>query len=251
MEINNIFNRLIVEQMVLKTTQSKPIVDAIKNRYPVSFYYSGPRKPKKESVKSGKRVKAEIVAMGLSKKGNLIVRAYVQPPSVSKKGYDKTNWRTFMVTRMSRIEVLNNETFNTQRPQYKPGDDKSMTVTYVTSDWTNKTPKVKKEVPPKPEPQTVPTVKNVPVKKEPIKKEVPKPEVKPTELPQPKPVTKPKKPEELQPQVKPEEPKPTELPQPKTTEKPENLNPENPEEEENNPINNALNEAIKRFKSLI
>jgi hypothetical protein len=247
MEINNIFNRLIVEQMVLKTTQSKPIVDAIKNRYPVSFYYSGPRKPKKESVKSGKRVKAEIVAMGLSKRGNLIVRAYVQPPSVSKKGYDKTNWRTFMVTRMSRIEVLNNETFNTQRPQYKPGDDKSMTVTYVTSDWTNKTPKVKKEVPPKPEP----TVKNVPVKKEPIKKEVPKPEVKPTELPQPKPVTKPKKPEELKPEVKPEEPKPEELPQPKTTEKPENLNPENPEEEENNPINNALNEAIKRFKSLI
>ena len=62
MVINNIFFDILMEQMVLKTTQSKPIVDAIKNRNPVTFYYSGPRKPNKKSVKAGKRVKAEIVA---------------------------------------------------------------------------------------------------------------------------------------------------------------------------------------------
>lgn len=250
MEINIIFQRLLGEQMILKTTQSKPIVNAIKNRNPVSFYYSGPRKPKKNSVKAGKRVRAEIVAMGLSKRGSLIVRAYIQPPSVSKKGYDKTNWRTFMVSRMSRIEVLNNETFDIQRPQYQQGDDKSMTVTYVTSDWTNKPPKVKKEVPLKTEPQTTTSVKNVPIKKEPIKKEVP-PKVNSLDLPQVKPVSKPKRPEEIVPQVEPEEPKTTELPQPKPIEKPENLNPEDSDEVKNSPISNELHEILKRFKSLI
>jgi len=33
---------------ILKTTKNKPLVDAIVNRHPITFYYSGPRKPKKE-----------------------------------------------------------------------------------------------------------------------------------------------------------------------------------------------------------
>ena len=90
MKINNIlYNIIVEEENILKTTKTKPIVNAIKNRNPITFYYSGPRKPKKDSVRPGNRVEAEAVALGLSKKGNLIVRAFVKPPSVSKKGFEK------------------------------------------------------------------------------------------------------------------------------------------------------------------
>ena len=133
MIINNTFFEILEEQNILKTTKTKPIVDAIKNRKKISFYYSGPRKPKKDSVKAGYRVKAEAVALGLSKKGNLIIRAYVQPPSTSKTGFAKGGWRTFIVGRMGSVQVTD-EKFDEKRPNYKEGDDNSMTVTYVTAD---------------------------------------------------------------------------------------------------------------------
>jgi hypothetical protein len=195
MNINKIFFNVIEEQNILKTTKTKPIVDAIKNRNMITFYYSGPQKPKKDSVKNGYRVKAEAVALGLSKKGNLIVRAWVQPPSVSKKGFAKHGWRTFIVGRMSSVEITD-EIFNGKRPEYKEGSDNSMTTTYVTTNWgvTSDTKKVEKPTPTgtKPEP-TKPTVSKVAdeptkvVSTEPVKPEElpqPKPEEKPSELPQ-------------------------------------------------------------------
>ena len=204
MSLNKTILTVLEEQNVLKTTKTKPIVDAIKNRKKVSFYYSGPRKPKKDSVKPGKRVDAEAVALGLSKKGNLIMRAYIQPPSVSKKGFGKTGWRTFMLSRMNDVQI-SDETFDSKRPQYKEGDDNSMSVTYVTSDWT-KQPKVKKEKKP-----TEPTPQPTPEKPTPPPTTtVTKPEVKPEELPQPKAQEKPAKPQPVEPQST--EPEKEELP---------------------------------------
>ena len=181
MNFNKLFFSVLEEQNILKTTKTKPIVDAIKNRYPITFYYSGPRKPKKDSVKAGYRVKAEAVALGLSKKGNLILRAWVQPPSTSKKGFSEHGWRTFILGRMNNVQVMGDETFDTKRPQYKEGDDRSMSVTYVTADWT-KTPKTKPVEKPQP-------TKGTPTKVQPVAKPV----VKPTE---PTPI-EPKTPEEL------------------------------------------------------
>jgi hypothetical protein len=195
MNINKIFFNVIEEQNILKTTKTKPIVDAIKNRNMITFYYSGPQKPKKDSVKNGYRVKAEAVALGLSKKGNLIVRAWVQPPSVSKKGFAKHGWRTFIIGRMSNVEITD-EVFNGKRPDYKEGSDNSMTTTYVTTNWGTASDTKKVEKP-------SPTV----TKPEPAKPPVSKVSDKPTEIVP----TEPVKPEEL-PQPKPEE-KPSELPQ--------------------------------------
>ena len=113
--LNNTIFDIIEEQSILRTTKTKPIVDAIKNRKKITFYYSGPRKPKKDSVKPGYRIKAEAVALGLSKKGNLVMRAYVQPPSTSKKGFAKHGWRTFMLSRMSGTNITD-EIFNEKRP---------------------------------------------------------------------------------------------------------------------------------------
>jgi len=180
--LNKIIFEILEEQSVLKTTRTKPIVDAIKNRKKITFYYSGPRKPKKDSVKAGYRVKAEVVALGLSKKGNLVMRAYVQPPSTSKKGFEKHGWRTFMLSRMSGTNVTD-EIFNEKRPGYKEGDDNGLSVTYVTTDWTNK-PEVKKprivtqKPPTEPTKQVEPPIENPTTNVEPIE---------PSSLPEPKP----------------------------------------------------------------
>jgi hypothetical protein len=244
--INTIF-KILEEQNILKTSKTKPIVDAIKNRNKISFYYTGPRKPEKDSVKSGNRIDAEAVALGLSKKGNLIVRAYVQPPSVSKKGFNKTGWRTFMVSRMGNLNV-SDEKFDQKRPEYKEGDDRSMSVTYVTSDWTNK-PEVKKPriIKPKPEvPSVTPTTEPKP-SVEPTTTTTTPQEPKKTELPQPKSQTKPEKlvePTKSEPQTSEPKQKPEELPQPKPTEKPV----ANPEEDEEN---KNLQESIKNIKRLM
>ena len=239
--LNNIIFDIIEEQSILKTTKTKPIVDAIKNRKKITFYYYGPRTPKKDSVKAGYRVKAEAVALGLSKKGNLVMRAYVQPPSTSKKGFAKHGWRTFMLSRMNGAEITD-EVFNEKRPGYKEGPDGGLSVTYVTTDWT-KQPETKKIK--KPEPKVEPTTAvKPPIEKPEVKGEKPQPQVKsiepkPAELPQPKPEVKPTK----TPEPPKEEPKPTELPQPKPEDKPV----QNPEDEEDN----NLQENLKRIKSLM
>ena len=66
MALNETIFVIIEDNALLRTTKLKPIVDAIKNRNKISFFYSGPRKPAKDSVKQGNRVDAEAVALGLS-----------------------------------------------------------------------------------------------------------------------------------------------------------------------------------------
>jgi hypothetical protein len=146
----------------------KRLESAILNRNPVSFYYNGPR----EDVLAGRRIKTELVAMGLTKKGNLVVRGWVQPPSTSKKGFGKHGWRLFILERMSGVQIYDNETFNEKRPDYTEGkDDGSLTVTYVKSRWGTT------------QPQTT--------EPKPTEKSQPLPQKTKTELPQPKPKEKP------------------------------------------------------------
>jgi hypothetical protein len=217
---------LINEQTYRGNSKTQPLINAIKKRNTVTFYYSGPMKPKKDSVKRGTRYKAEVMALGLTKKGYMAIRAYVQPPSTSKKGFKKHGWRTFLVTRMSNIQINTDEVFDTKRPGYKEGDDRSFSVTYAKTDWGVKSnPKPIEK--PTPQPKTEPTTKVEPQK---------------TELPQPKPVEKP----QAEPTPQAEKPEPEELPQPKPDEGPSEK-PEPPEEEEDE----NLMENIKRIKGLM
>lgn len=241
MSLNKTILSVLEEQNILKTTKTKPIVDAIKNRRKITFDYYGPRKPKKDSVKPGKRIKVEPVAMGLSKKGNLIIRAWVEPPSVTKTGFGKGNWRTFILARAKNVEITD-ETFDSKRPQYKEGSDNSMTVTYVTSDWT-KTPKIKKEKKPQATPQPKPIEPTPPSEPsvEPVSTEKPQVEPQKQELPQPKPEVKP---EPIQKEPETTEPEKEELPQPKPEEKP-SKNPEDDIEDKN------LQESLRKIKRLM
>ena len=194
--LNNTIFKILEEQTVLKTSRTKPIVDAIKNRKKISFYYSGPRTPKKDSVKPGYRVKVEPVALGLSKRGSLIVRAWVDSPSVTKTGFGKGHWRTFMLSRANNIEITD-EVFNEKRPGFNQSGDSSMTVTYVTTDW-NKQPEVKKprilKPQAKPQQPTEPTPTSTEpqsTSSEPQTTEPQNNQPQTQELPQPKPDVKP------------------------------------------------------------
>jgi hypothetical protein len=231
----SILFQILIEQNILKTTQTKPIVDAIKNKRKITFDYYGPRKPKKDSVRPGRRIKAEPYSLGLSKRGNLIVRMWVEPPSVSKKGFQKTNWRTFMVSRMKNVTILD-ETFTGDRTGYKQGDDGSMTVTYVNLDRSTQPKPIKTKQQPqkKPEIGEKPTVTIKPEK-------LAEPKIE--KLPQPKPEKKPEKIIKEPESEKPEEPlnKEKELPQPKPEEKPI----------KNNDSDENLKEELLRIKTLM
>jgi hypothetical protein len=230
MILNNVVLKIIEEQNI-NTSKTRPIINAIKNRNKISFYYKGPTRPKKTSVKPGYRIKAEAVALGLSKKGNLLIRAFVKPPSTSKKGFAKTGCRTFMVSRISGLQVTD-DVFNEKRPGYNEGDDRTFSVTYVKTDWGTKSEPKPVEKPtqqPKSEPTPQPRPEPPTTKVEPAK----------TELPQPKPVEKP----QAEPTPPEEKPEPEELPQPK----PEEIPSENPEEDEDE----NLMENIKRIKGLM
>lgn len=241
---------IILEENALEgNSKLKPLIDAVTDRNFITFDYTGPRKGKNR-VKQGYRVKAEGVAIGLTKKGNLALRAWVPSPNTSRKGFKKTHWRTFLVDRMKKLAVLR-ETFNTKREDYNDGDDGSFTVTYVTSDWN----KEAVTIPPKEEkPTKIPKSRADLVKPSKAKPEVQptpqaEPETVPQELPQPEPQTKPEpitKPSVEPKQTdEPEQPQqePEELPQPKPETKPS----VSPEEDENKNIQ----ESILKIKRLM
>lgn len=183
----NNFKKILLEMSI--GSKRERITKAIKNRFLVSFYYNGP----KGEVLPGRRIKAELVALGLTKKGNLVARGWVQPPSISKRGYEKHGWRLFMLNRMSGIQIYEDETFDVKRPDLNDSGDKSLSVVYVTSDWGT-LPTVPKKDDEKPEPAIEP---ELPEPKPSVEPEIePKPDTEPEptiepELPEPKPESKP------------------------------------------------------------
>jgi len=181
MEFIKYYNLLINEQNY-NSQKVRTIINAMNNRNPITFYYSGPQKPPKDRVLNGVRIRAEVVAYGLSKKGNEIVRAYIGPPSTTLRGYNKTHWRTFRIDRMSSIRTLTDETFDKRNDgQYKEGSENSngpMVTTYSTIKW-DKTPEIK------------------PIEKPIITTKKPIPTKKPTPIEKPEPLKVPEKPEDV------------------------------------------------------
>lgn len=177
MNLLNLYKKIVLEQNY-GNRKVKAIIDAMKSRHPITFYYSGPQSPPRDKVLNGVRIRAEVVAYGLSKAGNEIIRAYVEPPSTSLKGFDKTNWRTFRLDRISSVRVINDEVFEKRNDgQYKEGNESElgpMARTYFTVNWGEPS-----QIEPKKGTPPTSTVKPKP--KEPISVEKSKPE----ELPEP------------------------------------------------------------------
>ena len=239
--------QILVEQRTFD--YQKVIADAIKNRRKISFYYNGPSRPRKDSVKPGRRILVEPTALGLTKKGNLAFKGYVKPPSVTKTGFEKHNWRTFLLNRLHRLE-LTTDTFDQPQPGYNGGDDSSFGRVDVKVDFGKKSRINKYDQPVYAKLGRKAIDKTKPPEMEPTKPELgtPHPEVEPTEpelTPQMEPIN---------PRVEPA-PEPEhgteELPNPKVKEKPP-VNPDteaHPEDEDD--TNTYLQEQIKQIKSLM
>lgn len=124
-------------RLLIEASRMSALESAVKNRRRIKFYYAGPRSGK-DSVKAGSRYEVEPVAIGLTKKGNMAIRGWVNnTSSVTKTGFEKGQWRTFLVSRFHMLDITD-EVFNEKRPGYKEGDDGSFSVTYTTSDWEKK-----------------------------------------------------------------------------------------------------------------
>jgi hypothetical protein len=250
-------------EYVIAGDKNKLITQAITEKKAISFMYDGPRKETKDingkkidSVLPGKRQKVYPVALGLSKKNNLIVRCWIQPPNPSKKGFNKKTakdipfWRTFMVARMRDIK-LSDEIFDLKKlTGYKENADKSMRVIYKSAKFGDTLkPKEKKKptaapTPPvkieKPKPTTPPK----PVATKPVPEKPKLPEIKPKEKPLANPTEKP----EVKPTTKPESSVKPEIKSKKELPKKPEI--EKKDEDEMEPLV-GLSEQIKKIKHLM
>jgi WYL domain len=251
MKFIKIINEDYYDRNLLKTSGMKPIVDAIQNRRPITFMYTGPIKGP-EKVKRGVRQNVEPVALGLTKKNKLAIRAWVPTPNNSKKGLEKNQWRTFLLSRMNNIRIDTSKNYEGPKPGFNDQEsiDRAfwpLIKIYVATDFSTEPKPAKKVTKPKPA-----------KKAEPVPAE---PEVTPPTEPSPE--VQPEKPE-VQPQKPEVEPKATELPQPKPKEKPSvnpprvtqpttpETEPEKPEEEKpEDEENKELQESVRRIKSLM
>lgn len=237
----------------------KVIIDAIKNRRKISFYYNGPSRPRKDSVKPGRRILVEPTAIGLTKKGNLAFKGFVKPPSVTKTGFEKHNWRTFLLNRLHRLE-LTNDTFNQPQSGYNDGDDSSFSRVDFKVDFGKKSRINKFDQPVYNRLGRKPNKKILPPDIDSIDPNVndTEPETntpnEPDLIPQIEPINP-----RIEPELDPEqnnEPETDELPQPKVKEKPPiipdnevHTDDDNDDEEEEE--NQFLQEQIKQIKSLM
>ena len=153
MKFIDILNEDAYESNVLKTTGMKPIVDAIINRRPMSFMYRGPRSGK-EKVLAGKRKNVQAVAIGLTKKNKMAIRAWVPSNNPSLTGM-KSQWKTFLLCRMSGIQIDTNTNFE-EPPGFKNTENKNTTPNnpfikiYASTDFGVEPKKPRKARKPKP-----------------------------------------------------------------------------------------------------
>lgn len=189
-------------QIVEAYSRPDAIKSAVINRRRIVFYYAGPRRGK-NSVKAGRRFEVEPVAMGLTKKGNMAIRGWVNDTaSTTKTGFEKGQWRTFLLARMHQLDVTN-EIFDEKRPGYKEGDDSSFSVTYATSNWDKKPYRRKFE-------KELSRRERAAKEKEMAMQKQAEPEAMPTDLPQPEPDTGPSiEPPRAEPRPDAETPPPT------------------------------------------
>ena len=126
MKLYNTFNKLILE-----VASREQISDAIKNRRVCAIYYDGD-----EPGGRGLR-EVEPVALGKSKAGNLVMRAWDREGAshTGDKGEQPLpGWRLFRLDKMLSMKPTG-EVYNTPRPNYNPNGDKSMVSVEINANF--------------------------------------------------------------------------------------------------------------------
>jgi predicted DNA-binding transcriptional regulator YafY len=127
-----LYNR--VKELIIEAIATSPIVDAIKNKHVCELSYKDDA-----SIGPGKRI-IDPVALGTSKRGNKVLRAYqTEGPSlkVNEEGVPLPDWRLFRLDRMDYFSPIKGkdsafETFS-EPPLYNPVGDKSMNTVDVNA----------------------------------------------------------------------------------------------------------------------
>lgn len=118
-----------LKSLITEVANFDSVVSAVKNKEVCIIYYDGD-----EPGGRGLRV-IEPVALGTSKRGNKVLRAW-DYEGASHRGYLKKRpfpgWRLF---RMDKILVFRptGENFEEMRPNFNPNGDKSMTSVIIVS----------------------------------------------------------------------------------------------------------------------
>ena len=131
MKLYNIFEKLILENV-----NRSEVIKAIDSRYRVNIDYMGD-----DETEPGKRT-IEIYAFGMSRSGNLIIRAY--------QGFGKTTtvnpgWKIFRLDRINNWQPINVKKgiFNSpisdraNVPPFNPNGDKTMSTVYKVAQFNN------------------------------------------------------------------------------------------------------------------
>lgn len=118
MKLTSVFKSLLTEIASVDSVRK-----SIENRQKIVMYYDGD-----EPGGKGLRL-IEPVALGRSKKGNLVLRAW-DDEGASHRGYLGTRpmpgWRLFKLDKILSYKPTG-ENFDTPRPNFNPTGDKDMT----------------------------------------------------------------------------------------------------------------------------
>lgn len=118
-----------LKQVIVEVASIESIVDCIKNKKVCIIYYDGD-----EPGGRGLR-EIEPVALGTSKAGNKVVRAWDRE-GASHRGYLGTKplpgWRLFRLDKILTLKP-SSENFTEIRPNFNPNGDKSMNSIIIIS----------------------------------------------------------------------------------------------------------------------
>jgi hypothetical protein len=117
----------IVESVLLENVQISKINDAITKTYEVKINY----KSETDSA-SGERI-IQPVAYGVSKSGNLILRAY-QPFGDTQSSVP--SWKLFSLSGIQKWKPLRDRTFDAPEG-FNPNGDKTMATVYTIAKFNN------------------------------------------------------------------------------------------------------------------
>jgi len=127
MKLYNVLKTIILE------SNDSYIVNSIKNRNLVTFYYNG-----EDNGGKGLRV-IEPYCLGVSKAGHKVLRAWeIEGASHTATTGEQPlpSWRLFRLDRMGSFSVDPREIFNTPKPLYNP-NDKGMKSIMICAKFEN------------------------------------------------------------------------------------------------------------------
>lgn len=130
--------RRLIRQILNEDTLENEAKDAIKKHYEVYISYDGANTDGNENRGKGKRL-IQPVAMGLSKKGNPVIRAF-QPNGDTKT--HKPAWKLFLLDRIKEWEPRKKQRFNEPPGMYSadgkfnPNGDEAMSRVDFIADFS-------------------------------------------------------------------------------------------------------------------